>query len=151
MFTLGAFAVIFDDNGRVLLSHRRDYDLWNLPGGRVEIGELPTESVIRETKEETGLDVAIEKLIGVYGKVNSNDLVLTFLCSVEGGKLQVTEEADEHKYYSVNQLPSNTVPKQVERIQDAMSANHQPVFRRQYLPSTREYLEAVRNRGESSE
>ena len=74
MFTLGAFAVIFDDNGRVLLSHRRDYDLWNLPGGRVEIGELPTESVIRETKEETGLDVAIEKLIGVYGKVNSNDV-----------------------------------------------------------------------------
>ncbi len=151
MFTLGAFAVIFDNNRRVLLSHRRDYDLWNLPGGRVEIGELPTEAVIRETKEETGLDVAIEKLVGVYGKSNSNDVVFTFLCSIEGGKLQITEEADEHKYYFVDQMPANTVPKQVERIQDAVNVNHQPVFRRQKLPSTREHLEAMEKWSKSNE
>jgi len=36
MFTIGAFAIIFDDAGRVLLCHRRDIDVWNLPGGGVE-------------------------------------------------------------------------------------------------------------------
>jgi 8-oxo-dGTP pyrophosphatase MutT (NUDIX family) len=54
--SLGAFAIIFDEQNRVLLSHRRDMDLWNLPGGGVESGELPTEAVIREVKEETGLE-----------------------------------------------------------------------------------------------
>ena len=56
MFTIGAFAVIFDEPGRVLLCPRRDMDAWNLPGGGVKSCELPTEAVIRETKEETGLD-----------------------------------------------------------------------------------------------
>jgi 8-oxo-dGTP pyrophosphatase MutT (NUDIX family) len=50
-FSIGAFAILFDDQGRVLLCHRRDRDMWNLPGGGVESGELPTEAVVRETKE----------------------------------------------------------------------------------------------------
>jgi 8-oxo-dGTP diphosphatase len=45
-------------------------DLWNLPGEGVESGELPTEAVLRETREETGLEVAVERLVGVYGKVD---------------------------------------------------------------------------------
>jgi 8-oxo-dGTP diphosphatase len=60
LFSIGAFAVIFDAQGRVLLCHRRDMDVWNLPGGGVESGELPTETVVRETREETGLEVAVE-------------------------------------------------------------------------------------------
>ncbi len=50
MFTLGAFAVIFDQNDRVLLCHRTDCDLWNLPGGKLEENELPTDAVVREVK-----------------------------------------------------------------------------------------------------
>jgi ADP-ribose pyrophosphatase YjhB (NUDIX family) len=38
-FTIGAFAIVFNDERKVLLCHRRDYDLWNLPGGGVESGE----------------------------------------------------------------------------------------------------------------
>ena len=60
MFTIGTFAIIFDDQGRVLLCHRRDLDVWNLPGGGLESGELPTEAVLREVKEETGLKVVVE-------------------------------------------------------------------------------------------
>ena len=148
MFTLGAFAVIFDEQGRVLLSHRRDYDLWNLPGGRVESGELPTEAVVRETKEETGLDVEIDLLVGVYGKSGVDDLVFAFRCSVVGGMLGLTNEADEHGYFDLHQLPANTVPKQVERIQDAAAATPQPVFRRQFLPSTGAFLESLEGAGE---
>ena len=61
MFSIGAFAIVFDEHRRVLFCHRRDMDLWNLPGGVVERGELPTETAVRETKEETGLDVVIEE------------------------------------------------------------------------------------------
>lgn len=50
----GAFAIIRDDRGGVLVSHRRDADLWNLPGGTVEPGETPWEAVVREVREETG-------------------------------------------------------------------------------------------------
>lgn len=60
MFAIGVSAVIFDARGRVLLCHRRDMDVWNLPGGVVESGELPTEAVVREAKEETGLEVSVE-------------------------------------------------------------------------------------------
>ncbi len=51
MFTIGSFTVIFDKQNRVLLCHRCDLNVWNLPGGRVESGELPTEAAVRETRE----------------------------------------------------------------------------------------------------
>ena len=140
MFTLGSFAIIFDAQSRVLLCHRRDMDAWNLPGGGVESGELPTEAVIREVKEETGLDVAIERLVGVYGKADKDELVFAFVCRPVGGKLSTTEESSACEYFKIGQLPPNTAPKQVERIHDALDPQAPPVFRRQSAPSTREML-----------
>ena len=142
MWTLGAFAIIFDAQSRVLLCHRRDMDAWNLPGGGVERGELPTEAVIREVQEETGLEVAIERLLGVYGKLNKpNELVFSFLCHVTGGELTLTDETDDTRYFSIESIPSNTSPRQVERIYDALNLPSQPFFRRHTAPSTREMLQ----------
>jgi 8-oxo-dGTP diphosphatase len=140
LFTIGAFAVIFDEQGRVLLCHRRDIDAWNLPGGGVESGELPTEAVIREVREETGLEAAIERLVGVYGKADKDELVFSFICRITGGRLTVTDEADECRFFTVEEIPANTSPKQVERILDGVQLMGQPVFRRQTGPSTREML-----------
>jgi ADP-ribose pyrophosphatase YjhB (NUDIX family) len=137
MWNLGAFAVIFNEQGSVLLCHRLDMDAWNLPGGGVEQGELPTEAVIREVKEETGLDVVIERLIGVYGKIDKpTDLVFSFLCRVTGGQLSLTDESDDTRYFGIDNIPSNTLPRQVERIHDALNLTPQPVFRRHTAPST---------------
>lgn len=140
MFTLGAFAIIFNENGQVLLSHRRDMDAWNLPGGGVESLEMPDEAVIREVKEETGLDICIERLVGVYGKVLKDDLVFAFTCRVVSGELTLTDEADQHAYFAVEQIPVNTPPKQVERVIDAQHSTEQPIFRRQMAPSLRDSL-----------
>jgi ADP-ribose pyrophosphatase YjhB (NUDIX family) len=148
LFSIGAFAIIFDEHDRVLLGHRRDLDVWNLPGGGVESGELPTEAVVRETKEETGLDVVVERLVGVYGKADKDDLVFAFACRVVGGRLSVTDEADESRYFKVENIPSNTAPRQVERIHDAINLSEQPIFRRQTAPSTRDLLQ-IQTRGQT--
>ncbi len=135
MFSIGAFAIILDKKGNVLLSHRRDIDAWNLPGGKAEARELPDETVLREVKEETGLDVVIERLVGVYGKADKDELVFAFVCRVVGGELVLSNEADRHCFFAPDKIPANTLPKQTERIQDALNLTAQPIFRRQTSPS----------------
>lgn len=119
-FTIGVFGIIFDDQKRVLLCHRRDYDLWNLPGGSMENGESPWDGLIREVKEETGLDVENIKLAGIYSKPEKDDIVFSFICNEVGGEISINEEADQIEYFNVNELPPNTSPHQVERIKDAL-------------------------------
>ena len=147
-FTIGAFAIIFDAHQRVLLCHRRDMDLWNLPGGGMKRGELPTETAIRETLEETGLRIDNLKLVGVYGKPNQDDLVFAFLANVSGGQLTTTDEADQLMYFAVDEIPSNTSPRQVERIHDALQPQSFPYFRQQTAPSSRVWLQMLADQQE---
>ena len=97
---------------------------------RLEGNELPNETALRETREETGLEVEIERLVGVYGK-NDNDLVFTFQCRAVGGQLSTSDESDEYGYFTTDQIPLNTSPKHVERIRDAQHWDATPVFCRQ--------------------
>lgn len=120
-FTIGTFGIIFDANKRVLLCHRRDYDLWNLPGGTLESEEAPWDGAKREIKEETGLDVEIEKLAGVYSKQGKNEVVFSFICKVIGGKITLNDEADRIEYFDLDKLPANTSPNQVQRIFDTVN------------------------------
>ena len=142
-YSVGAFVVIFNKKGRVLLCHRRDLDIWNLPGGAVENGELPDEAAIRETREETGLKVKIKNLVGVYGKSHRDELVFVFAGKVVGGKLKKTPEYDNNRYFKTHKLPVNTSPKHVERIRDAEKNQTKPFFRRQYGLSAREWLDTM--------
>lgn len=135
-FTIGAFAIILDDQGRVLLCHRRDYDLWNLPGGGVEAGESPWQALVREVKEETGLEAKPIHLTGVYSKPDKNDIVLSFACRITGGEIALTDEADKIEYFEVGKIPKNTVPKQVERIKDYFSDKSKTFYRVQTSPSS---------------
>jgi len=149
-YTIGAFGIILDGEGRVLLSHRRDMDAWNLPGGGLESGEMPTEAVVREVREETGLEVGIVRLTGVYTNARRDDMVFAFLCRVVGGELQITDEASEHGYCALEDIPRNTTPKHVERIHDALADHTRPVFRKLDGPSTREWLAMLEEEGEES-
>jgi ADP-ribose pyrophosphatase YjhB (NUDIX family) len=135
-FRIGVFGVIIED-GNVLLGLRRDVDWWNLPGGGMELGETVDEALRREVLEETGLAVRVGRLVGVYSKPQKQEVVLTFLCHVEGGALKETEEMRACRYFAPDALPPNTLPKHVERIHDAWPGQPEAVVRAQ-RSSTRE-------------
>lgn len=131
IFRIGVFALIFNQKQQILLGHRRDIDWWNLPGGGMEAGETVDEAVCREVYEETGLEVKVEQLVGVYSKPQKQEVVLTFLCKVIGGTLQPTEETRESRYFAPDEIPANTLPKHRQRIEDALLNHPGAVIRAQ--------------------
>ena len=144
LFKIGIFAIIFDKKDRVLLCHRRDYDLWNLPGGGLEKGESPRQGVIREVKEETGLIVETERLSGVYYKPENNEIIFSFVCKIIDGEITLTDEADQINYLDINDFPQNVSPKQKERAEDALLKKEKSVLKIQKGPSSIELFNLER-------
>ena len=138
----GAFVVIFDEQQRVLLCHRRDFDVWNLPGGGVEEGESPWDAAIRETREEVGLGVEIVRLTGLYWKAKASELVFNFEGRIISGVPTTSDEADAVGYFAIDEVPVNTSPAQLERIREARDSTV-PIFREQRLPSSRDLFPAT--------
>ncbi|MFH1089920.1 MAG: NUDIX domain-containing protein [Candidatus Uhrbacteria bacterium] len=139
-FTIGVFGIIRDEQNRILLVLRNDYDLWNLPGGGLEKGESPWQGVIREVKEETGLNVEATRLAGVYSKPDVDEIVFSFECKIIGGKLTLNEEAKDLKYFSFQEIPKNTPPKQIERIKDWLENENEMIMKIQTGKSSVELI-----------
>ena len=131
MKTGGAFGIIFDNEGKVLLVQRRDRDIWEMPGGRIELGESPWEAVVREIREETGLTVKPIRLVGLYHKPAKDDLVFSFECRVISGTLTESEETRAIHYFPIDSLPIQHPDKRNERIKDALANLGQAVCRDQ--------------------
>jgi 8-oxo-dGTP diphosphatase len=107
MPTLGVFAAITDEEGRILCV-RMNYATraWTTPGGRVEFGESPLDALTREVLEECGLDVAVEELVGVYSKPYKDDLVLFFRARVVAhNPWQPNDEIAQIGYFGRDDLP----------------------------------------------
>jgi 8-oxo-dGTP diphosphatase len=85
-------------------------DHWAFPGGIVEYGETVESAAIREAKEETGLDVRIEKLLGVYSDPERDPrghyVSVCFLCEPVSGTLKTSEETKEVKAFTGEELIS---------------------------------------------
>lgn len=115
----GASAIIINDKKQILLQRRVDNDKWGLPGGCQEIGETFEETVIREVKEETNLDVKKEnlKLITIVsgntrrrqypnGDIVYNNSAL-YLIDKYNGDLKCDEESKVLEFFDIDNLPLN--------------------------------------------
>ncbi|MGW5126669.1 NUDIX hydrolase [Streptomyces sp. NPDC004069] len=113
-----ASAIVVDDAGRILLQRRSDNGMWALPGGTMHIGESLPDCAIRETREETGIDVEITGIVGTYtnprhvfayddGEVRQ-EFSICFLARPVGGRLAVSDESTDVHWFEpsdVDDLP----------------------------------------------
>lgn len=115
---VGCSAVIFDEGRqKILLTRRQDNGLWCIPGGHMESGESAEEACIREVWEETGLEVEVRKLVGIYTSPDRviqypdgnrfQPVSLHFEVEVVGGHLRLSSETTEFGYYSLEEV--NTI------------------------------------------
>ncbi len=130
---VGCSAVIFDKNrDKILLTRREDNNQWCLPGGGMEPGESASEACIREVEEETGLQVEIKRLIGVYTTSHQlivyrdgNKIQLVALCfeaEIVEGELRLSCETTEYGYFSYQEIQElDLLLNHVQRIKDAYS------------------------------
>ena len=110
MTRLGASVVIVE-GGHVLLKRSERYGTWGLPGGLVEDDESVAQAAVREVQEETGLEVHLERLIGVYSRPHWRGgglHIVVFAAQPVGGRLQPDPgEVLEARYFDPAALPDS--------------------------------------------
>lgn len=116
-----------DEHGNILLV-KTVRNSWVYPGGQVDVGENLMEAVIRETKEESGIDVVVNKLIGVYSNTCTypgyngvkrvpTKVMLDFTCTPVGGDLGISDETVDSKWVKKEEVLNYiTAPSMVDRF-----------------------------------
>ncbi len=131
---LAVMCAVFDDDRRILLSKRGDLNIWNLPGGRLDSGESLARAAAREVGEETGVAAHIERAVGLYYSAGWRRMNILFAGFPLGGELlSYTSEARANHYFSLEDLPENTL--RTFLIDDAL-ADCQPLPRIVSSPSS---------------
>jgi ADP-ribose pyrophosphatase YjhB (NUDIX family) len=130
-------AVIKD--GKILLVQESTDNCWAMPGGWADVGDIPSEVAIRETKEESGYDVKPVKVIGVYdanrigGRLEFfHAFKIIFLCELIGGKAQTSEETLDVRFFDFDVLPplsmNRTNNKHIDEIKLHLSNSERKTF-----------------------
>lgn len=119
MKTQGAFVIVINEKNKVLLTKRKDFPIWDLPGGRLEDNESLELCAVREAREETGYIVKINRKIGEYQRPMCNDIQHIYLAEVIGGKaIRESDETSKIKFFSMHMLPMLMVPHRKGQIKD---------------------------------
>ena len=123
---LSAAAIVLNDQGELLLikGPRRG---WEMPGGQVEEGESLIEAAIREVKEETGIDIEIQKFCGVFQNVEHSICSTLFLAKPIGGTFTTSAESLVVGFYPIaTALEMVTWRNFKERIEYCLDERKQP-------------------------
>ena len=119
-------AAVIDDN-KILLVQEKSDNMWAMPGGWADVGDIPSEVAIRETLEESGFNVKPRKVVGVYDANREGGQLeffhafkIVFLCDLIGGEAKPSDETIDVKYFSFDRLPplstNRTNDKHLEEI-----------------------------------
>lgn len=111
--------IVVRDDGRVLVIKRDDNGHWEAPGGVLELDESFEAGVRREVLEETGLEVTVERLTGVYKNLTHGIVALVYRCRPAGGETHATDEAREIRWMTREEVQSAMVPAFGVRVLDA--------------------------------
>ncbi len=117
--------IVVRDDGRVLVIRRDDNDHWEAPGGVLELDESFENGVQREVLEETGLEVTVERLTGVYKNLTHGIVALVYRCRPAGGEPHSTEEAREIRWMTREEVKSAMTPAFGVRVLDAFEETPQ--------------------------
>jgi mutator protein MutT len=128
-----AAAIVRDSEGAILLHRRADDGNWSLPAGAIEPGETPARAAVREVREETGLEVAAERLLGLFGGAGFRHvypngdrveyLVAVFGCRILGGPLDMRDgEATELRHFAPDAMPELGLAYPPEMFREADAA-----------------------------
>ena len=113
-------AIIRD--GKILLVQERSDERWAMPGGWADVGEFPSEMVVREVWEESGFKVVPEKVVGLYDANRSGRPLefyhaykAVFLCAIVGGEARISEETQDVRFFPFENLPPLSTNRTNER------------------------------------
>ena len=129
---------ILIENGKILIVQQNvsKNRAWSLPGGRLERGESLADCLIREMKEETGLEVKIDRLLYVCDVEASGNTILhiTFLVTKTGGNITLpTNEFDENPIHDVKFVP-------LDSLSDYGFSEHFVELAKQGFPNSGNYM-----------
>jgi ADP-ribose pyrophosphatase YjhB (NUDIX family) len=107
-------AIVANQDRTILMVHKTDNDLWALPGGGMDVGESMADAVVREVKEETGIDVEVIGLVGIYSNPNHGmaydhgevrqQCSICFTTRMLGGQLATSSETKEVRFVDPGDL-----------------------------------------------
>src|SRR4051812_9669950 len=134
-----ASAIVVDDAARILVHKRTDNEYWSIPGGAMEPGETIAETIVREVREETGIEARVERLLGVYsnprhvtvyddGEVRQQFSVC-FLCRAVGGVLATSDESSDVRFVRLDETDGLSIHPSIRlRIRNYAENRAEPVI-----------------------
>jgi len=125
--------------GKILLVQEAMDRKWCMPGGWADVGDEPVASIVREVKEESGFDVRITKVIGVFDANRDgrpmelyHAFKIVFLGEITGGEAQTSHETLAVDFYTLNDPPplsmNRTHPRHLEEIQKHLADLNRPTY-----------------------
>ncbi|WP_315795393.1 NUDIX hydrolase [Paenibacillus sp. BIC5C1] len=125
---VSAAAIVMNENNEILLIRgpRRG---WEMPGGQVEEGESIQDAAVRETKEESGIDIEIIRFCGIFQNVKGSIVNTLFLARPIGGEPLVTSESLETGYFPIEEALNKVTWKNFkQRIEYCLKPDSQPFY-----------------------
>lgn len=122
---------VLDPGGRLLLVREVSDGRWALPGGWADVGETLTEGVVREVREETGLEVEVDRLVGIFDRERTghppmlhHTLKAVLGCRAVGGAVTPSAETPEVEWFDRDALPPLSLPRTSPELLARVFAHH---------------------------